>query len=107
PGSPPCLAIVPVSRHFPQFVFSNDSATAQLQTLSLHDALPISWLVGKIHFFDCLPAREKFFKVGFFSKKARSYSPMNMGARGHFCDSKHKRYLGTKYRACHYRESMI
>src|SRR5699024_12457564 len=66
-----------------------------------------SWLVGKIHFFDCLPAREKFFKVGFFSKKARSYSPMNMGARGHFCDSKHKRYLGTKYRACHYRESMI
>src|SRR5699024_9298813 len=66
-----------------------------------------SWLVVKIHFFDCLPAREKFFKVVFFSKKARSYSPMYIGARGHFCDSKNKRYLGTKYRACHYRESMI
>src|SRR5699024_480380 len=30
-----------------------------------------------------------------------------MGARGHFGNSKNKRYLGTKYRACHYRERMI
>src|ERR1022692_5346845 len=33
-----------VSRHF---FFFNDTATTEIYTLSLHDALPISWLLEK------------------------------------------------------------
>src|SRR3954462_14897563 len=40
----PCLATVPLSRRLASFVcffFFNDTATTEIYTLSLHDALPI------------------------------------------------------------------
>src|SRR2546429_2146660 len=33
--------------HIPFFFFFNDTATTEIYTLSLHDALPISWLGPK------------------------------------------------------------
>src|SRR2546422_59839 len=47
--------------------FSNDTATTEIYTLSLHDALPISWTLLHVETYDQKASalrREKFFKTG-------------------------------------------
>src|SRR5256885_10776406 len=44
------LSVIPLGLHyFPMFFFFNDTATTEIYTLSLHDALPISLLVRRRH----------------------------------------------------------
>src|SRR5258708_34541988 len=48
--------------HFFSFFFFNDTATTEIYTLSLHDALPISW--GSTHLIPPLGADQQYpFKV--------------------------------------------
>src|SRR5260221_11637695 len=49
--------------HVVSFFFFNDTATTEIYTLSLHDALPISWLLT--HGFPIFPAVLITLVVGF------------------------------------------
>src|SRR3989337_4060434 len=42
-GRPPRSTLVPYTTRFLSFFFFNDTATTEISTLSLYDALPISW----------------------------------------------------------------
>src|SRR3712207_9512890 len=59
------------------FVFFNDTATTEIYTLSLHDALPIFWLAG-------------------FLTKVPYYWGLDKISRAHFNRAFYKNYAGWK-----------
>src|SRR2546425_2209921 len=54
---------------FSSFFFFNDTATTEIYTLSLHDALPISSLRGGVTRCDCSNCQGLFFKLNLALKK--------------------------------------
>src|SRR5260221_13878771 len=98
--------IYPVPSHFP-FFFFNDTATTEIYTLSLHDALPILMGVGTpanllenialgIDMFDCvLPTRNA--RHGLDRKSTRLNSSHTVISYAVFCLKKKKDIAGGTF----------
>src|SRR3989442_8524756 len=91
------------------FFFFNDTATTEIYTLSLHDALPISLALARGHWLHRpLPTRNNKGAIGAFVVRDRKSTRLNSShvriSYAVFCLKKKKKQMGlaaAKYRTRH------
>src|SRR5258708_25572587 len=78
---------------FPFLFFFNDTATTEIYTLSLHDALPISWRGGIF----CFPLKRRKFSWGRDRKSTRLNSSHQIISYAVFCLKKKKQSISLEH----------